>query len=213
MRVHYGETMEWATVHSFFMAGPAGTQRVLRACCACLSVMSPETCEVLPMKMKKEYSGIPAKVYPVIADAVEAAGCEIWDIEFARRGADSVLTVTIDSENGIGIEDCENVTRAIDPLLDEADPIDCSYSLEVSSPGVERSLSMPWHFDACEGCEAELRLFAPLTEKGPKKLKGTVVRYDEAADAVVLLCGETETAVPFAGITAATLVYDFSNDN
>ena len=164
------------------------------------------------MKMKKEYSGIPAKVFPVIADAVEAAGCCIWDIEFQKRGADSVLTVTIDSEDGIGIEDCENVTRAIDPLLDEADPIDCSYSLEVSSPGVERSLTMPRHFDACEGCEAEIRLFAPLTEKGPKKLLGTVVRYDAAADAVILSVQNTETAVPFSDISAANLVYDFSKD-
>ena len=164
------------------------------------------------MKMKKEYSGIPARIYALIAEAVEAVGCEIWDIEFAKRGADSVLSITVDKEEGVGIEDCEAVTRAIDPLLDEADPIDCSYSLEVSSPGVERSLSMPWHFDVCTGCEAEVRLFAPLTEKGSKKLAGTLIRYDEAADAAVLLCDGQELAVPFGNISAAALVYDFSQD-
>jgi len=164
------------------------------------------------MKMKKGYSGIPGRVFEAIAETVENLGCFIWDIEFARRGADNVLTVTIDSEEGIGIEDCEKVTRAIDPILDEADPIDCSYSLEVSSPGVERSLSMPWHFECCEGADAEVKLFSALVEKGPKTLKTVIVGYDEEADSIILNLDGTETKIPYSNVSSAHLVYDFSKN-
>ena len=100
--------------------------------------------------MKKEFSGVAAAVYPLASAAAEAAGCVVWDVEFVKEGADRVLRITIDTdrEGGIGIEDCEKVHREVDRMLDEADPIEGSYMLQITSPGIERRLTMPWHFAA-----------------------------------------------------------------
>ena len=88
--------------------------------------------------MKKNVAGTVAEL---IADTVRENGCELWDVEYVKEGADWHLRVTIDREGGVGIDDCERVHRAIDPLLDEADPIEGSYYLEVSSPGIPRPVS------------------------------------------------------------------------
>ena len=72
----------------------------------------------------------------------EELGVWIWDVEFVKEGARRVLRITIDSEEGVGIDDCEKLHRAIDPLLDEADPIEEQYYLEVCSPGLERELKI-----------------------------------------------------------------------
>lgn len=79
---------------------------------------------------------------------IERLGLSLWDVRFVKEGAEYYLRVFIDSENGITIEDCENVSRAIDEPLDIADPISQSYCLEVSSPGVERELRTDEHFAA-----------------------------------------------------------------
>lgn len=190
--------------------------------------------------MKKEYTGIPAKALPVVAPAAEAAGCCIWDIEFVKEGPDRILRITIDTEKegGIGIADCEAVHREADRLLDETDPVGGgAYTLEISSPGIERKLTMPRHFDACAGCEAEIKLFKPLEEdpgeekteaetenrakkSGPKKGKiagrkkytGVIEGYDESSDTVVLETRDGRLSVPFTLISAANLVYDFDAD-
>ena len=97
-----------------------------------------------------------------VADTVAANGCELWDVEYVKEGADWHLRVTIDREGGVGIDDCERVHRAIDPILDEADPIEGFYYLEVSSPGIERELKTDRHLAASVGTLCEARLFAPL---------------------------------------------------
>lgn len=79
-------------------------------------------------------------VREAISPTVTELGYRIWDIEYSKIGADYHLEITIDSNAGIGIEDCERVHRAIDPILDECDPIEGFYYLEVSSPGIEREL-------------------------------------------------------------------------
>ena len=110
------------------------------------------------MNNKKNIAG---RVAELIAPAAREAGRELWDVEFVREGARQMLRVTIDSPDGIGIDDCERFHRIIDPLLDEADPVESSYYLEVSSPGVERELKTEAHFAACTGCEVEIKLYAP----------------------------------------------------
>ena len=110
--------------------------------------------------MKKQ--NIAEAVAALLEGTVVGLGYRLWDVEYGKEGADYHLTVTIDSDAGITIDDCERVHRAIDPLLDEADPIETAYDLEVSSPGIERELRTPAHIDACVGEEVELRLFAPL---------------------------------------------------
>ncbi|MGM9682386.1 MAG: ribosome maturation factor RimP [Eubacteriales bacterium] len=100
-------------------------------------------------------------------------GYTLWDVEFVKEGAQRILRFTIDSENGITIDDCEKFHRAIDPMLDEADPIQESYSLEVSSPGIERELHTDEHIKACEGEQVELRLYAPVN--GARVYRGTLL--------------------------------------
>lgn len=119
---------------------------------------------------------IPETVRELISPVAEELGLILWDVEFVKEGARRVLRVTIDTEEGVGIEDCERMHRAIDPILDEADPIDCSYDLEVSSPGIERDLRTDFHIDACLGWDVEIRLFAPL--EGKKIFRGVLRRKE-----------------------------------
>lgn len=107
----------------------------------------------------------------------EELGYWIWDVEFVKEGARRVLRITIDTEEGINIEDCEKMHRAIDPVLDEADPIEEQYYLEVSSPGLERELKTEEHLIACEGWDVEVRLYAPVN--GSKVYRGILLPVGE----------------------------------
>lgn len=117
------------------------------------------------------------KVDRLLRPTVEALGYTLWDVEFVREGSDRILRLTIDAEGGIGLDDCEKVSHAVDPILDETDPIECAYSLQVSSPGLERDLKTPYHYLSCLGQEVELRLFAPLD--GKKSLRGKLVAFED----------------------------------
>ena len=87
------------------------------------------------------------KVYELIKDTVAAEGVGLWDVRFLKEGASWYLRVFIDKPEGISIDDCTNVSHAIDPIIDEADPIDVSYYLEVCSPGIERELTRRRHYE------------------------------------------------------------------
>ena len=117
--------------------------------------------------MKK---GIRETVREAIEPTVTALGYSIWDITYSKVGADYHLEITIDNEAGINIEDCEKVHRAIDPILDEADPIETFYYLEVSSPGVERELRTEEHIIRCVGMKVEAKLF--VAHDGSKSVIG-----------------------------------------
>jgi ribosome maturation factor RimP len=119
-----------------------------------------------------------AETVRALADPIaESLGCWLWDVEYVKEGARRVLRITIDSENGVNIEDCEKMHRAIDPILDEADPIEEAYYLEVSSPGIERELKTEEHIMACEGWDVEVRLYAPLN--GSKTFRGVLLESGE----------------------------------
>ncbi len=115
-------------------------------------------------------------VRDLILPMADEMGYYLWDVEFVKEGADKYLRITLDNEEGITIEDCEKFHRAIDPLLDEADPISEAYVLEVSSPGIERELKYPEHIDACEGWDVEVKLYAP--RNGSKLFRGVLAGYD-----------------------------------
>ena len=123
--------------------------------------------------MKKN---VASTVAELVAGTVAENGCALWDVEYVKEGADWHLRITIDKEGGVGIEDCERVHRAIDPILDEADPIEGSYYLEVSSPGIERELKTDRHLSASVGALCEARLFAPLN--GTKSVQGRLSAFD-----------------------------------
>ena len=151
---------------------------------------------------------IAGTVRELLTPTADTMGYEMWDVEFVREGARRILRITIDKPEGINIDDCEAFHRAIDPLLDEADPIDSAYYLEVSSPGVERDLKYDFHFAACEGEEVEVRLFAP-DEKGRKSIKGTLVGLEEGNIVVRLADGDVKIARTAA--SKVKTVFDFGD--
>lgn len=106
-------------------------------------------------------------VREAVEPTITGLGYDIWDITYSKVGADYHLEITIDSANGINIEDCEKVHRAIDPILDECDPIEGFYYLDVSSPGVERELRTEEHIRRSVGERVRAKLF---TQKDGKKV-------------------------------------------
>jgi len=115
-------------------------------------------------------------VREAIEPTVTNLGYRIWDITYQKIGADFHLEITIDNDEGIYIEDCEKVHRAIDPILDEKDPIEGFYYLEVSSPGIERELRCDDHITHSIGLNVEAKLFAP--RDGVKSVTGILHSFD-----------------------------------
>jgi ribosome maturation factor RimP len=124
--------------------------------------------------MKKS---IKETVREAILPTVTELGYQIWDVTYSKIGADYHLEITIDSENGINIEDCEKVHRAIDPILDEVDPIEDAYYLDVSSPGIERELRTEEHILWGVGQKVEAKLFAAVN--GMKSIVGNLESFED----------------------------------
>ena len=158
--------------------------------------------------MKKGSGGIAETVRALAEPVAESLGYFLWDVEYVKEGARMILRLTIDSEEGVNIDDCEKMHRAIDPVLDEADPIEGAYYLEVSSPGIERELRTEDHIYACEGWDVELRLFAPVD--GTKVLRGVLGGLDDDGN-VVLIVGEEEKRFPRAAVAKLQTVFDFGD--
>ena len=110
---------------------------------------------------------------------VEAEGCSLWDVEYVREAGSYYLRVYIDKPGGVSINDCEAISRTLDKLLDEADPIADSYIFEVASAGAERELKRPSDFEAFLGSEVEVRTYRPID--GQKAFVGTLEKYEEGA--------------------------------
>ena len=110
------------------------------------------------------------------APIAEEAGCSLWDVEYVREAGQWFLRVYIDKEGGVSIDDCEAVSRPLSDALDEADPIEGSYVLEVSSAGADRPLKKPEHFRQFLGAEVDVRLYRPLD--GRKDHVGVLAGYD-----------------------------------
>lgn len=114
----------------------------------------------------------------------EAAGCMLWDVEYVREAGTWYLRVFIDKDGGVSIDDCEAISRALDPLLDEADLVPDSYVFEVGSPGAERELKRPEDFEKFLGSEVEVRLYRPLD--GKKSFVGVLKGYDNGTVTIAL---------------------------
>lgn len=110
------------------------------------------------------------------APLVEACGCTLWDVEYVKEAGEWYLRVYIDREGGVSINDCEAVSRPLSDKLDEADPIEGSYTLEVSSAGADRVLKKPEHFAAFLGSEVDVRLYRPI--EGKKEFVGVLAGYE-----------------------------------
>ena len=143
-----------------------------------------------------------------LADPIaESLGCWVWDVEFVKEGARKILRITIDSEEGIDINICEQMHRAIDPVLDEADPISEPYYLEVSSPGIERDLKTTEHIDACEGWDVEVKLYAPID--GLKVFRGVLLQLDNEEEIRIDANGK-EMRFERAAVAKISTYFDFN---
>ena len=133
-------------------------------------------------------SKITDKVTTLAIPVVEQEGCSLWDVEYVREAGTWFLRLYIDKEGGVSIEDCEHISRALDPILDEADPIPDSYVFEVGSAGIERELKRPRDFEMFMGSEVELKLYQPF--EGSKTFVGILSGYKDGL--VSITVGERE---------------------
>ena len=156
--------------------------------------------------MAQGSSSVAVTVRGLLEGEINAMGYRVWDVEYVKEGATWYLRITIDSDSGIDINDCEKVHRAIDPLLDEADPIQDAYYLEVSSPGVERVLRTMEHFAQCVGQKAQIKLYKAID--GRKSLIGIITECDKE-DTVAIAEGDKVTEIPLESIAKANIVFDF----
>ena len=141
------------------------------------------------------------RVYELIKDAVEAEGVRLWDVRFLKEGASWYLRVFIDKPEGISIDDCTNVSHDIDPIIDEADPIDVSYYLEVCSPGIERELTRSRHYEESLGKQVRLKLYRAYD--GKKEITGTL--EDVTEENVTLVTEGNALTVERKNISKANL--------
>lgn len=110
------------------------------------------------------------------APAIAEQGCTLWDVEYVKEAGEWFLRVYIDREGGVDINHCEAVSRPLSDLLDEADPIQSSYTFEVSSAGLDRVLRRPEHYQACMGQKVDVKLYRPLN--GRREYTGTLRGFD-----------------------------------
>lgn len=121
---------------------------------------------------------IAQRVYDLALPVAEKMNLDIWDVEYIKEAGEWYLRVYIDkAEGGVFISDCENFSREMDPILDEADPIDGSYVFEVSSAGAERQLKRPSDFERFMGSNVEVKLYKAVD--GRKSYQGTLSGYDD----------------------------------
>ena len=122
-------------------------------------------------------SKISDKVEALARPVVEEEGCKLWCVEYIKEAGTWYLRVYIDKDGGVGITDCEAISRKLDPILDEADPVPGSYVFEVGSAGAERELKRPSDFEQFIGSEVEVKLYQP--HEGRKTLVGTLDGYSD----------------------------------
>ena len=133
------------------------------------------------MKQKKNIAGLVSEIALPLA---KEFGYDLWDVEYVKEAGSRYLRVYIDKPDGVSIQDCEDFSRALDPILDEADPIPDSYIFEVSSAGAERQLKRPGDFEQFMGSMVLVRLYQP--KDGKKEIVGTLAGYDDGAVTISL---------------------------
>ena len=116
-------------------------------------------------------------VRSIVEPYAQNLGLSIWDIRFVKEGASYYLRIFIDKEGGVAIDDCADLSHAIDKPLDDADPIEPSYYLEVSSPGLERELTRDSHFKAVTGERIKFRLIRPKDSR--RDFSGILEHYED----------------------------------
>ena len=128
------------------------------------------------------------------APAIAEQGCTLWDVEYVKEAGTWYLRILLDKEGGVDILDCEEISRKVSDLLDEADPIEGSYTLEVGSAGAERTLKRPADFQRFLGSPVLVKLYR--AREGRKEFSGYLKSYDEATGDVTVTVGKQELVFP-----------------
>ena len=121
---------------------------------------------------------IEEKVESLVKEKIEKVGYELYDVLYVKEGSNKILRIVIDSENGISLDDCEKVNNEIKETIDEANPIEEQYFLELSSPGIERLLRKDWQLKKFKGTDVNIKLFKK-DENGKKEYTGTLGEVTE----------------------------------
>jgi ribosome maturation factor RimP len=155
----------------------------------------------------KKRSGGTVQIVTALAEPVaRQLGLSLWDVRFVKEGAGWFLRILIDKPGGVGIDDCEKMSRALNPLLDQADPIEQSYCLEVGSPGIGRELTRPEHFQRFAGARVRVKLIRP-GQDGRRELTGTLLSCEDSV--IRLRAGEEELiAIPKKDTSSVRLLDD-----
>ncbi len=144
-----------------------------------------------------------AFVKSIVEPIANEMGLEIWDVRFLKEGSQWYLRIFIDKEGGVSIDDCVELTRAISDPLDEGDPIEQAYCLEVSSPGIERELVKPEHFEKFIGAKVMVKTIRPVD--GKRDFKGILESYD---DGNITVRTEDESGLTFTKKEASWVKLD-----
>lgn len=123
---------------------------------------------------------IEEKVESLVKEKIRNIGYELYDVLYVKEGSNKILRIVIDSENGISLDDCEKVNNEIKEIIDDANPIEEQYFLEISSPGIERLLRKDWQLKKFKGAEVNIKLFKK-DENGKKEYTGTLGEITETA--------------------------------
>ncbi|GBF32671.1 clustered with transcription termination protein NusA [Desulfocucumis palustris] len=150
-------------------------------------------------------SNIAGMIEDLIAPLIGGMGIELVDVEFVKEGNRHYLRVFIDKPGGVGLDDCQAVSEKLDVFLDEKDPVPYSYTLEVSSPGIERPLKKVKDFERFCGHKVNITTFAPV--KGSKKFTGIIT--DAGSRGVNLDINGSELFIPMEQLASAKLAVEF----
>ena len=148
---------------------------------------------------------ITEQVWQFAEPLVQAQGCSLWDVEYVREGGEWFLRLYIDKDGGVDIDDCEAVSRAVDPVLDEKDPIPESYRFEVCSAGLERVLKRPSDFERYLGEPVLVKLYRP--KDGRKEFPGVLKGYKDGD--VTISAGGQEITFEKAEVALVRLRVEF----
>lgn len=144
---------------------------------------------------------IQSEIEQILRPLIDDLGYELWGCEYLSQGKHSLLRIYIDKIGGIGIEDCERVSKQISALLDVEDPIPGNYSLEISSPGIPRPLFNKDQYKRYLGHDIQVKLYKPVA--GKRKLSGTLMTVND--DQLILKVGDEQLEVQISQIVKANL--------
>jgi ribosome maturation factor RimP len=161
--------------------------------------------ELKPKKEKK--LSTTELVWQLAQPVADKLGLEIWDVKYAKEGADWNLTIFIDKDEGIGINDCVDMTHEMNPILDKEDPIKGEYTFVVSSPGLGRKLTRKEHFEKLLGAPVKVKLIRPL-EDGTREIEGEILDVHENGDFELKLDEETSATFTKKECSSVVLMDD-----